>query len=289
MALGSNPEAQLEVIDNSILLPLPRNENNKHAVIPKSHKHILLVDDNKELLGFLKQTFEKYYHTYEAENGSAALEIATEKIPDLIISDVMMPGMNGIELCKLIKERFETSHIPFIILSAKDALDTKIEGMESGADFYFAKPLSIDLLLLTVHNIFEQGEKLKLRYTNNYLSEATELVHSEKDKEFIQKLLNLIEDNIHDPNLDVDFLCKHLLISRTKLYQKIKSVSDQSVGEFIRTIRLKKAIQIMTHEGIPINEVADRIGLQSSSNFSRAFKKEYGKSPLQFMQSLQRN
>jgi len=285
-ASGSNPEAQLEVIDNSILLPLSRNENNEYAVIPKNHKHILLVDDNMELLGFLKQTFEKYYHTYEAENGNSALQIATEKIPDLIISDVMMSGMNGIELCKLIKERFETSHIPFIILSAKDALDTKIEGMESGADFYFAKPLSIELLLLTVKNIFEQSEKLKLRFTKNYLSEATELAHSEKDKEFFEKLLNLIEDNMQDPNLDVDFLCGHLHISRTKLYQKIKNLSNQSVGEFIRTIRLKKAIQIMTHEGIPMNEVADRIGLQSSSNFSRAFKKEYGKSPLQFMQSL---
>jgi YesN/AraC family two-component response regulator len=200
----------------------------------------------------------------------------------------MMPGMNGIELCKLVKEQFETSHIPFVILSAKDALDTKIEGMESGADFYFAKPLSIDLLLLTVSNIFEQAEKLKQRYAKDYLSEATELVHSEKDKEFFQKLINVIEDNIQDLDLDVDFLCKHLYISRTKLYQKIKGISDQSVGEFIRTVRLKRAIQIMTHEDVSMNEVADRIGLQSNSNFSRAFKKEYGKSPLQFMQSLKK-
>jgi AraC-like DNA-binding protein len=160
--------------------------------------------------------------------------------------------------------------------------------MESGADFYFAKPLSIDLLLLTVSNIFEQTEKLKQRYAKDYLSEATELVHSEKDKEFFQKLINMIEDNIQDLDLDVDFLCKHLYISRTKLYQKIKGISDQSVGEFIRTVRLKRAIQIMTHEDVSMNEVADRIGLQSNSNFSRAFKKEYGKSPLQFMQSLKK-
>ena len=286
---GTELETQLEVIDTSILLPLPDLKNDKHSALSKIHRHILIVDDNQELRGFLKQTFEKYYYTYEAENGNSALEIATEKIPDLIISDVMMSGMNGIELCKLIKERFETRHIPFIILSAKDALDTKIEGMESGADFYFAKPLSIDLLLLTVHNVFEQSEKLKVRYTNNYLSEATELAHSEKDKEFFHILLNLIEENIQDPNLDVDFLCEHLHISRTKLYQKIKSLSDQSVGEFIRTVRLKKAVQIMTHEVIPMNEVADRIGLQSGSNFSRAFKKEYGKSPLQFIESLRKN
>jgi len=237
---------------------------------------------------FLKQAFEQYYVIHEAEDGRQGLELETQNVPDLIISDVMMPGMNGIELCKAIKDQFETSHIPFIILSAKDALDTKIEGMESGADFYFAKPLSIELLILTVSNIFDRAEKLKKRYTNDYLSEATELVHSEKDKEFFQRLVGIIEDNIQDLNLDVDFLCRHLYISRTKLYQKIKGITDQSVAEFIRTIRLKRAIQIMTHEDVSMSEVADRIGLQSNSNFSRAFKKEFGKSPLQFMQSLKK-
>ena len=220
----------------------------------------------------------------------AALELATGNIPDLIISDVMMPVMNGVELCKAIKERFETSHIPFIILSAKDALDSKLAGMESGADYYFAKPLSVELLRLTVHNIFEQSEKLKKRFASNYLADATELVHSEKDKQFFNSLMAVIEEHMQDPDLDVDFLCERLYISRTKLYQKVQSTSDQSVAEFIRTIRLKKAIQIMTHEDVPMNEVALRIGMQSASNFSRAFKKEYGKSPVAFMQGLkQRN
>jgi DNA-binding response OmpR family regulator len=252
----------------------------------KTQKHILIVDDNLELRLFLRQVFEKKYLVSEARDGNEGLEMAVEKVPDLIISDVMMPNMTGIEFCRLIKERFETRHIPFIILSAKDALDTKIEGMESGADFYFAKPLSIELLLLTAHNIFERREALKLHYTNDYLASATELVQSEKDREFFKRLIDLIENNIEDTELDVDFLCRHLYLSRTKLYQKIKSISDQSVGEFIRTTRLKKSIHIMTHEDISMGEVADRVGLQSISNFSRAFKKEYGKSPLQFMQAI---
>jgi len=279
---------QLELSDISILSPITYEAQDSRLLSEKVAKHILLVDDNQELRVFLRQSLEKFYHIYEAENGEVALAIATSKIPDLIISDVMMPGMNGIELCKLLKDRFETSHIPFVILSAKDALDTKLEGMESGADYYFAKPLSIDLLLLTIHNIFLQSEKLKLKYTKDYLADATELVHSEKDKDFMNKLLKVIEDNIQNPNLDVDFLCHRLYISRTKLYQKIKSISDQSIGEFIKTIRLKKAIQIMTHEDIAFNEVAFRIGLQSHAYFSRVFKKEFGKSPSEFMHSLKR-
>jgi len=283
---GSEAESHLEAVDNSILQPLQQNEDSFDHFDPKTQKHILIVDDNQELRMFLRQVFEKKYLVSEAKDGNEGLKIAMEKVPDLIISDVMMPNMTGIEFCRLIKERFETRHIPFIILSAKDALDTKIEGMVSGADFYFAKPLSIELLLLTAHNIFEHRKALKLRYTNNYLADATELVQSEKDREFVKRLIDLIENNIEDPELDVDFLCRHLYLSRTKLYQKIKSISDQSVGEFIRTIRLKKSIHIMTHEYISMGEVADRVGLQSSSNFSRVFKKEYGKSPLQFMQAL---
>ncbi|MEX8547866.1 MAG: response regulator [Mucilaginibacter sp.] len=286
----SEPNAsQLELSDIAIIPPAIYKAEDGQPVPEKTSKHILLVDDNQELRIFLRQSLEKFYCIDEAENGESALAIATNKIPDLIISDVMMPGMNGIELCRLLKEKFETSHIPFVILSAKDALDTKLEGMESGADYYFAKPLSIDLLLLTIHNILQQGEKLKLKYTKDYLADATELVHSEKDKEFMNKLLKNIEDNIQNPDLDVDFLCNQLNISRTKLYQKIKSISDQSIGDFIKTIRLKKAIQIMTHEDVAFNEVAFRIGLQSHAYFSRVFKKEFGKSPSEFMQTLKRN
>ncbi|MBS7564796.1 response regulator [Mucilaginibacter sp. Bleaf8] len=277
--------AQLELVDNSVLVPAVTDEK-PHPPIPRAGKSILIVDDNAELRLFLRQVLEKDYKIIEAEDGQKAIEITLENIPNLIISDIMMPLMDGIEFSRSIKERFETRHIPIILLSAKDALDTKIAGLESGADFYFAKPLSVDLLLLTIQNIFHQHAILKETYTNNYLSEATELVSSEKDKEFMNKLLNTIEENIENTDLDVDFLCKHLYVSRTKLYQKIKSISDQSVAEFIRTVRLKRSIFIMTHEDITMSEVADRVGLQSSSNFSRAFKKEYGKSPMQFMQSL---
>jgi signal transduction histidine kinase/DNA-binding response OmpR family regulator/ligand-binding sensor domain-containing protein len=284
--IGGEVRNQLEPVDKSLLTAEDSISVDRHAIGATSNQRILIVEDNSELRRFLMQVLDKHYQIYEAGDGEQGLKIATEKVPDIIISDVMMPKMNGIELCRAVKQKFETRHIPFIILSAKNAIDARIEGMELGADFYFAKPLSIDLLLLTVRNIFSQREVAKQRFLNDYLSDATELVQSEVDKDFFDKLIRTIDNNLQDAEMDVDFLCRHLFVSRTKLYQKIKSISGQSVGEFIRTVRLKRSIEIMTHENISMNEVAERIGMQSSSNFSRTFKKEYGKSPLQFMQAL---
>ncbi|WP_431294472.1 hybrid sensor histidine kinase/response regulator [Pedobacter sp. P26] len=232
----------LERIDHSeILIPaqpelLSQETKAKTAV----KQHILLVEDNDELRSFLKNVLQPHYLVYEAVDGKQGLDLAIEIVPDLIISDVMMPVLNGVALCKQVKENFETSHIPFLILSAKDALEARMEGLESGADYYFSKPLSTDLLLLTIHNLFEQKQKLKIKYTQDYYAEATELVHSAKDKAFLDKLIKLIETNIQTQELDVDFICRHMFTSRSKLYQKIKSISDQSINEFVRTIRLKK-------------------------------------------------
>lgn len=282
----SVPDTKLEMIDHSILAPLDKKIDQAVKITPKSDKRLLIVDDNQELRIFLRQTLQPYYQVIEAEDGCAAMELMAGTLPDLIISDVMMPVMDGIEFCRLIKAQPETKHIPFIILSAKDTLSSKIHGLESGADLYFGKPINIDLLLLTINNLFDQEENLKLRYTNDYLLNATKNLSTEKDKEFATKLLTAIERNLHRTDLDVDFLCKQLFVSRTKLYQQIKKIADQPVGDFIRTVRLKKAIYIMTHENVTMNEVAEKIGLQSSSNFSRTFKKEYGKSPLRFIQAL---
>jgi len=284
--IGDSSEPRFEPTDYEFLCPPEPPGIDQPAVSEGSKKHILLVDDDDELRRFLRQCLNPKYHVYEAADGHEAAGIAAGNIPDLIISDVMMPGMSGIELCKQVKEQSETSHIPFIILSARDALETQLNSMGSGADYYFSKPLSVDLLRLTIDNIFGQAEKIRQRHDRDQWSATAGLAHSEKDKAFLQEFVQLIERHIQDPDLDVDFLCSKLFISRTRLYQKVQSISDQTVTEFIRTIRLKRAIHLMTHEDIPMNEVTYRIGLQSSSNFSRVFKKEYGMSPMQFLRSL---
>jgi DNA-binding response OmpR family regulator len=248
--------------------------------------HILVVDDNEELRVFLKDSLSQHYHITEATDGRTGILKAKEEFPDLIISDVMMPGMDGIEFCRQIKEDIETSHIPFLLLTAKDALESRIEGVESGADYYFAKPLSIQLLTLTIRNILNQKQKLKERYYTDYHSEAKELVHSRKDKEFMDQLIDVIDAHLTNPDMDVDYICMQVGMSRTKLYQKIKNITGQSIGEFIRTIRLKKAVQLMTHKDISLAEVMYSVGIQTQSYFTKAFKKEFGKTPSQFLKDL---
>ncbi|EDM34646.1 two-component system sensor histidine kinase/response [Pedobacter sp. BAL39] len=249
------------------------------------NKHILIVDDNEELRSFLKDTLSPFYEISEAEDGYEGLQTAKEKFPDLVISDVMMPGMTGTQFCKALKEDLETSHIPFLMLTAKNSVEAEIEGAESGADMYFSKPININLLLINIKNILEQRQKLKDHYLKNHQADLIELVHSSKDKEFMETLLNIINGHLINPEMDIDFLCSEIGMSRTKLYQKIKTITGQSIGEFIRSIRLRKAVEIMTQEDVLLTEVMYRVGIQTQSYFTKAFKKEFGKTPTQYLQS----
>ena len=262
------------------------NPENQHITLDS--KHILLVEDNNELRTFIRNALSSHYTIIEANDGAEGLKMAKEKYPNLIISDIMMPNMNGIELCRHIKNDDLTRHIPFILLSAKDALESKLEGVESGADFYFSKPVSLNLLLLTLRNIFIQQDKLKERYTIANQVDIKETVHSSKDKQFMGQLVSVIESELTNPAFDVDQLCIHLNMSRTKLYELIKRLTGQSIIEFIRTIRLNKAVYIMTHEDVSISEVIFRVGIQTQSYFTKAFKKEFGKTPSQFLNELKK-
>lgn len=249
---------------------------------------ILLVEDNEELRHFLKDSLSSFYQVIEAADGVEGLAKAREISPGMIISDVIMPGMNGFAFCRAVKNDIDTCHIPFLILTARTAAAAQVEGLDAGADYYFGKPLNMELLLLTIRNRFSVDRRLKERYTREEHVEAMELVHSEKDREFMTKLLQTIDSQLANPDFDIDWLCQEMGMSRTRLYQKIKGISKQSIGDFIRTIRLKKAVQIMTHEDVSLTEVMMRVGIQTQSYFTKAFKKEFGKTPGQFMQEMRR-
>ncbi|WP_120181928.1 two-component regulator propeller domain-containing protein [Pelobium manganitolerans] len=262
------------------------DEFKEHEPQPNHIKKILLVDDNKELRDFIKSSLKDSYTIIEAEDGLQGFELCKTDYPDLVISDVMMPNVNGIRFCKQLKEDVEISHIPFMILTAKASLEAELEAKSSGAEFYFSKPVNIALLKLTLHNIFEQQNKLKERYQKNYQVQAKELVTNVRDKEFLDKLLQIIESNISNTSVDIEFLCSEIGMSRTKLYQKVKDITGQAIGDFVRTVRLRKALKIMIEEDVALNEVMFRVGIQTQSYFTKAFKKEFNKTPGQFLQEL---
>jgi ligand-binding sensor domain-containing protein/signal transduction histidine kinase/DNA-binding response OmpR family regulator len=259
---------------------------NDLTVIGKPN--ILVVDDNDELRQFIKESLSNDYTILEAINGKTGYEKAKTVFPDLIISDVMMPEIDGNEFCKMIKEDIDTSHIPFLMLTAKDALESKIAGIESGADFYFSKPLSIELLELTIRNILKQKQKLKEKYLSDHHAEIKDLAHSSKDKDFLDDLIKIIEIELSNPEMNIAFVCTQIGMSRTKLYNKIKGLTGQSINDFIRTIRLKKAAQLMTEADTSITEVMYSVGIQTQSYFTKAFKNEFGKTPTQFLKDLKK-
>jgi ligand-binding sensor domain-containing protein/signal transduction histidine kinase/DNA-binding response OmpR family regulator len=283
------PGVRLESI-NSTEIELGNSEDEPVLIenLPIDTAHILIVEDNDDLRKFLKESLSKHYYISEARDGLTAIIKAKEELPDLIISDVMMPEMNGVEFCRHVKDSPETSHIPFLMLTAKDAMESRIEGVASGADFYFAKPLSIQLLEITIQNILKQKKKLKEKYSNEHYVEVKELVHSSKDRQFVEQLVNIIESQLANPELNIDYICTEIGMSRTKLYQKIKTATGQSIGDFVRNIRLDKAVQLMTEKDVTLAEVMYSVGIQTQSYFTKAFKKKFGKTPSQFLKELQK-
>jgi ligand-binding sensor domain-containing protein/signal transduction histidine kinase/DNA-binding response OmpR family regulator len=284
---ADNSGIQLESIGTFLHQEHKATETYQLENREKGHlSKILIVDDNDELRTFLRHSLNEFYDVIEAVNGIDGLEKVRTEFPDMIISDLMMPGMNGIDFCEEIKSHEDTCQIPFIILSAKDALESKIEGAASGADLYFPKPVSINLLLLTIHNIFRQRSTLKETHIKNYFIEAHEAVDQQSDNSFLDQLVQVIESQLSNSDLDVDRLCREMGMSKTKLYNKIKKVSGLSIGEFVRTFRLKKAAYIISHEDILLTDVMYRVGIQTQSYFTKAFKKEFGKTPSQFLSEI---
>lgn len=248
---------------------------------------ILIADDHEELRGFLKESLEGEFHVMESANGRQALNICQEYFPDIVISDIMMPEMDGIEFCRALKGNDDLSHIPFILLTARSSMEARLEGAGSGADHYFAKPVNTELLIFTVRNVLAQKQKLRERYRRDQHAELRELAHTHKDREFMDELLRIIEQHLSSPDMDVDFICAQVGMSRTKLYHKVKNITGQSIGDFIRSHRLRHAARLMTETELSLTDIMYNVGIQTQSYFSKAFKQEFGKTPTQFLKELE--
>lgn len=259
-------------------------DNQDIEVIDKDKPLILIAEDNEDLRTYIKEIFIHDFQILEAENGLAAQKMAQENLPDLIISDWMMPLKTGVELCHNIKMNPNTSHIPVIILTSKSSNESKLMGLETGADDYITKPFNANLLTVRVKNILENRTKLRELFSNSPKIKAREITLNSSDEHFIERAIKIVEDNISNMNLDITFLEEELKMSNMQLYRKLKSLTNLSGNEFIKNIRLKKAVQLLESENYNIAEIAYKVGFNDPSYFSRIFKKQYGKVPSEYIE-----
>jgi DNA-binding response OmpR family regulator len=244
---------------------------------------ILLVDDNEEILEFIADDLQGDYNILTALNGYAALKWLETESVDLVISDIMMPEMDGFELCSQIKSNFHYSHIPIILLTAKDSLQSKIEGLELGADAYIEKPFSPQYLQVQISNLIKNRNKVKEYFASSPLVHINSMAHSKADEKFLEKLNIAISQNIANVHLDVEQLADMMNMSRPTLYRKIKAISDLTPNELINIARLKKAAEMLVEGHYKIFEISEMVGYTSQTNFGRNFLKQFNMSPTEYL------
>lgn len=255
------------------------------SIHEENRKKLLLVEDNTEFRTFLKEQLEDFYQIVEAADGEEGEKCAIKENPDLIISDIMMPKVDGIELCRRVKTNVQTSHIPLILLTARTADDIKINSYEVGADSYMSKPFNFDMLMVRIEKLIEQQEKRKQEFRKNIEVNPSAITITSVDEQLIQKCLEYIEKNMDNPEYGVEELSRDLGMVRMSLYRKLQSITGNTPTDFIRSIRLKRAAQLLQGSQLPIVEIANRVGFSSPSYFSKCFKEMFGMLPKQYVEN----
>ena len=256
---------------------------------PEKKYSILLVEDNEEVRHFIKSLLETDYHVIEKEDGLQGWESALELLPDLIISDVMMPNMDGLELCRKLKTDERTSHIPVVLLTARSAYVHQVNGFENGADTYIMKPFNPKILTLNIHNLLQAREIIRQKFAQVITLEPQNLIINSTEQNFLNKTIRIIEDHIADPEFDVATLASEIGMSLPILYKKIRALTGLSVNDFIKSLRLKRADQLLKAGVGSIAEVAYSVGFNDRKYFSLEFKKQFGKSPTAYLDNLSKN
>lgn len=244
----------------------------------------LLVEDNAELRAFMRECIGERWQVAEASNGAEGIEKSRLLVPDIIISDVMMPVKNGFELCEVLKNDELTAHIPIILLTAKSAVDSKIIGLRTGADDYLTKPFNTDELMVRMANLTEQRRRIRLKYAQERPAAVPVGIPnhiSEPDRDFMRRFLALVDQHLSNENISVEELARQMFISRVQLHRKLKALTDQNVTDFVRDYRLDRAMAMLHNQEGRVYEVANKVGFGSEKYFSRAFKEKFGVSPSQ--------
>ena len=247
---------------------------------------VLIVEDNEDMRQFIRYILSDDYNLIEAENGEEGFEVAKKHLPDVVISDVMMPKTDGFDLCQLIKTNVATNHIPVILLTAYALDEQKQVGFESGADAYIAKPFNIKLLKTRVRKLIENRKKIRESFSNFLLNETKQETLGKVEQQFITDFTHYVENSIANPEMNIDEIADALGLSRSNLYRKIKSLTDYSPNELIRTIRVKYAKQLLNSKAKSISEVAYEVGFSSPSYFAKCFKDFYNESPTEYLERI---
>lgn len=249
---------------------------------------ILFVEDNKDLLQVLEEAFSIKYKVYKASNAEDGIRMAKEMQPDLIVSDVMMPGISGTVMCQRLKRKLETSHIPVILLTARVDLENALEGLKCGASDYIMKPFNIELLLLKCHNIITTLKHQQARFQADVASAPFELATNRLDQQLLDDSVRIIEENMENKDFDIDMWCREIAIGRTRLGTKIKAITGLTLNDFMIQVKLRKCASLLEKTDLTIAEISWKVGFSSSSYMGKNFKEYFGITPLQYRKMKQR-
>jgi len=252
---------------------------------PGSFKNtVLVVEDNPDMRLFIRQSIEAYYMVEEAGDGLEGIEKAQNIMPDLIISDIMMPGTDGYQLCQTVKNDIRTSHIPVIFLTAKASTESKIQGLKTLADDYITKPFNHNVLINRIKNLIDLRRQLQEKYQRHMRLEPSEITVTSIDEKFLRKLHEIIEKCLSDSELNVEALSEKMEISRVTLNKKIQALTGETANEFIRTYRLKRAVQLLEQKAGTITDIAYDVGFSSSAHFTKCFKEKFHRLPSEYLE-----
>jgi signal transduction histidine kinase/ligand-binding sensor domain-containing protein/DNA-binding response OmpR family regulator len=275
-------ESNKEEINENPILPSNLNEELKELIPDENKKNILIVEDNYEMLLFLEDSFKIFYNVRVAQNGQEAMDCLSDYKADIILSDVMMPIMDGITLCKNLKDKKCTRHIPIILLTTKNTTSSKLEGLKFGAIEYINKPFNVKELLFKVNNILDAQKRVIEQYRAEILTDCKKLEVESPDEKFIESVLLEMEKNFEDPEFRLEELAVSLNMSYSNIYRKFQSLTDKTLVDFMRSFRLQKTVPLLVNHNFTVSEIAFRVGFNDPKYFSKCFKKEYGKTPKQY-------
>lgn len=276
-----------EEYQNTDLSAFYTSSENKNILetnnVSDEEKILLIIEDNADLRQYIRSVFEQDYQIFEATDGQEGIEKALELIPDIVVSDLMMPRLDGLGFCKILKSDEKTSHIPVVMLTAKANVESRIEGFELGADDYLTKPFNKEELQVRVRNLVNQREILRQKYDKQVVNlKPTEVVLPSIDEKFINKAKEIVEKHISKSEFNVEQFAEEMNLSSVVLRRKIKAVTNQSATQFVRKYRLQKAANLLQNSADTVSNIAYQVGFESLSYFTRAFQEEFGKSPSEY-------